>query len=501
VDATHGVLLGLALAGVAGVVALLWQRARLAAEARAAREAEAAQRQAAGRAAEELNAARERVTMLSAEAARLEAAVEGLTARLTREAEAAEQRLRERLEAAARQHATEESKLLEVHAKALEAEREARRQLEANLTQYKSDLEKAFAKLAGEALSKSSSQFLELAETKFKQGAEAAEGAVAAQRVAIEHLVEPIQATLKATSEKLLAVEKTTAEARSSISEQVAGVVRTAEGLRVETSRLATALRRPEVRGRWGEMQLARVVEAADMKPYCDFAVQETTRDAEGRAQRPDMVVRLPNGREVAVDAKCNLDAYLDAVIAGEPAARDAALDRFAGHVSEQAKKLGDKRYWSLYEGSPDFVVMFIPGDALLDAALQRRADLLAEAASRGVILATPGSLIGLLRVVAMGFREQRIAESARQLHGMVVDLLDRLRVAVGHVEKLGSAVEGTVKHYNAFVGSFESRVLPQARAIEAAGAKGSGTLPELTPVTTPLRALPGGAGAAPSED
>ncbi|TVS08858.1 MAG: DNA recombination protein RmuC, partial [Phycisphaerales bacterium] len=265
----------------------------------------------------------------------------------------------------------------------------------------------------------------------------------------------------------------------STLSEQIKVFAGHSEQLRSETGKLARALSRPEVRGRYGEIQLRRVAELAGMVAYCDFAEQTSVRDTEGRLKRPDMVVKLPNECVIAVDAKCNIDPYVRAVDTSDEQEREQLLERFAHGIAEQAKKLAAKSYWSDYEGGAEFVVMFVPGDQFLDAALARRSDLLEIAAQQGVILASPATLIGLLRAVAVGWAEQRLAEEARELRKLGSELHERASVALDHAAKLGQTIDRAVRQYNQFMGSVDSRLMPTLRKFEEAGAASGKSLPD----------------------
>jgi DNA recombination protein RmuC len=274
-------------------------------------------------------------------------------------------------------------------------------------------------------------------------------------------------------------------------------VTQAGRGLREETNKLTRALSRPEVRGQYGEIQLRRVAELAGMTRYCDFDEQASVRDGEGNLQRPDMVVRLPNERVIAVDAKTNTYAYIEAVNAADDAEREGHLERFARHVQDQAKKLSDKRYWSRFEGSPEFVVMFVPGDHFIDAALSRRPELIEFAAEHGVILASPSTLIGLLRAVAVGWREEKLAAEARGLWELGKELHERAATAFEHAGKLGDSIRQSVERYNRLVGSIDTRLMPTLRKFEDAGAGSAKQLSELGQVEAVPRALETGASDA----
>jgi len=306
----------------------------------------------------------------------------------------------------------------------------------------------------------------------------------------VEQLVKPISETLAATRERLESIERARAEHFARFYEHMEQIAGASSGLREETARLTKALSRPEIRGQYGEIQLRRVAELAGMTSYCDFCEQASVRDGDGNLLRPDMVVTLPNERVVAVDAKTNTYAYIEAVNARDGAEREACLDRFARHVAEQAKKLADKRYWSAWEGSPEFVVMFVPGDHFIDAALARRPELMEQAAQMGVILASPSTLIGLLRAVAVGWREHRLAEEANELFALGRELHERAAVAFEHVAGLGGALEGAMKKYNQMVGSIDARLTPTLRKFEEAGARSAKPLPELKPVDGMARTM-----------
>jgi len=331
----------------------------------------------------------------------------------------------------------------------------------------------SFRALSGEILATQKEAFLAEAKPVFD-----------AAREKQAEALRPIGETLAATRDRL-----------TKLDERVSASALAGEALREETARLTRALSRPEVRGQYGEIQLRRVAELAGMVSYCDFSEQASVRDSEGALLRPDMVVQLPNKRVIAVDAKCNTYAYLEAVNAKDDAERERHLDRFGKHVVDQAKKLGDKRYWAQWDGSPEFVVMFVPGDHFVDAALSRKPDLIEVAAANNVVLASPSTLIGLLRAVAVGWREATIAEEARELFELGRELHERAVVAFEHAASLGKAIRASVERYNKLVGSIDTRLVPTLTRFEEAGAKGAKALPEVRVVEEPVRALGAGAG------
>ena len=327
------------------------------------------------------------------------------------------------------------------------------------LALFEARFREVFGNLAAEALKSNREQFLALAEQKLD-----------AKRSAVDALVAPIAETLKRTDAKLAVIEAAGAE------------------LRTETGKLVKALREPHVRGRYGEVQLRRVAELAGMIANCDFFEQDQTRDLDGLALRPDMIVRLPNARTIVVDAKTNIQAYIDAIAAASPEAAERELDRFARHVAEQATALAKKKYWSQYDGSPEFVVMFIPGDQFIDAALSRQPELLERAAEQGVILASPSTLIGLLRAVAVGYKEEQLAKAATELRELGKQLHERFATAMEHVAKVGRNLGASVDAYNDFVGSCERRLEPIMRKFEDGGVKSAKDLPDIPEIASKPR-------------
>ena len=332
-------------------------------------------------------------------------------------------------------------------------------QLEKRLGEQREQFDHSMKATAAQALQATSESFLKIAGQQFD-----------AKSKHVDEMVKPISETLKRTDEKLAQLEKHRMESSSKLLEQVMHMSRASEALQGETGKLVKALRKPQVRGRYGEIQLERVAELAGMKNYCDFSTQSSVRDSDGQLLRPDMVVRLPNERVIVVDAKTNIEAYLDAIEADDPDIADACLDRFARHVVEQAKQLARKDYWSQFDRSPEFVVMFIPGDQFIDAALQREPKLLDIAMEQGVLLASPTTLIAVLQAVAVGWREKSLSDSANELFALGKELHERAAVALGHAASVGKALEAAQERYNRFVGSVDQRLMPTIKRFEEAG-------------------------------
>jgi len=335
-----------------------------------------------------------------------------------------------------------------------------------------------FQSLSAEALHKANEQFLKLAEERFSTKQKDATQELDQRKQAIDQMLKPIRESLDKQAKAVTEMEKERAGAYHGLKQLVGTMIEDQKNLRSETGNLVKALRRPDVRGRWGEMQLRRVAELAGMIDRCDFTEQLSGSDSEGRTRRPDMVVHLPAGRDIVVDAKAPIEAYLEAIEAETDEQRDGQLQRFVRHVEDKVGDLSSKGYQSQFDRSPDFVVLFIPGESFLQAALQRKPELMETAFNRGVVIATPATLIALLKAVAAGWREEQVAESAKRVNELGVELHSRLGTLTRHMENLGKAVDKTVEHFNKFVGSYESQVMVQARRFQALGADSKKELP-----------------------
>ncbi len=289
---------------------------------------------------------------------------------------------------------------------------------------------------------------------------------------AVARAVAPLQETLQRYEVRVAELEHSRVDAYAELREQVRAMGVVSGELRTETKQLVAALRAPQVRGRWGEHQLRRIVEAAGLLEHCDFA-EQVTASTEHQGVRPDLVVTLSGGRSVIVDAKAPFDAYLSAMEARDEQTRDGHLNRHAQHLRRHIDALASKTYWSAFASTPEFVVLFIPADPFLDAALQRDASLMEHAFRRDIVLATPATLIAMLRTVAYSWRQEELARNAVAVHGLARELYGRLSTLGEHVGKLGGSLAGAVTSYNKAVGSLESRVLVSARKLAEMGVAG----------------------------
>ncbi|MHB1239712.1 MAG: DNA recombination protein RmuC, partial [Gammaproteobacteria bacterium] len=368
----------------------------------------------------------------------------------------------------------------------------------AALQQAREQLAETFAALSGQALRTNNEEFLRLARENLKQFQIQAASELEKKEKNIEGLVKPIRETLEKTERQIQLMEQERQKAYGSLSRYLETMAQTQQQLQSETRNLVKALRRPEVRGQWGEMTLKRLAELAGMVEYCDFYPQEH-RATEDGALRPDMVVRLPNGREIVVDVKTPLDAYLSAVEAEDDAQRKLFLEHHARKVRERIRELAAKSYWSQFPKSPDFVVLFMPGEQFLSAALDQDPGLIEEALRQRVVVATPTSLVALLRAVAYGWRQETLAENAEQIRALGEQLYERLGRFSEHLAKLGRHLGSSVEQYNRTVGSFERQLTPSARRFTEMGIQERPGLDTPEPLEKTVRSLATGGDEPPS--
>jgi DNA recombination protein RmuC len=374
----------------------------------------------------------------------------------------------------------------------LETERSAAAEKLALLEDTRQKLAGSFAALSADALARNNHAFLELANATLARTQQAARGDLELRQQAIAEIVAPVRDSLDKVDHKIQELEKARAGAYAALHEQVRSLTETQAQLRGETGKLVTALRSPSARGRWGEVQLRRVAEMAGMLEHCDFSSQATVFGEDGRL-RPDLVVKLPAGKTIVVDAKTPLDGYLQAVDAADEATRKARLADHARQVRFHMTSLGRKSYWEQFDQAPEFAVLFLPGECFFSAALESDPALIEAGVEQNIILATPTTLIALLRAVAYGWRQEKLAQNAAEISALGKELFKRLSDMGEHFGKVGMNLGRAVEAYNSAVGSLENRVMVSARRFAELKTTPMGVeIAPLEPIEKNVRSLQG---------
>ena len=372
----------------------------------------------------------------------------------------------------------------------LHAEQQIATKQLATISEAERAMSDRFAALSVQALQQNTSAFLAQAETRFKTLQEQAKGDLDLKQQAVNGLVVPVQQALDKLEGHVREIELARVGAYESIKHHIEALTQTQDGLRSETAQLVRALRAPQVRGRWGELQLKRVVEMAGMQNYCDFKEQQSVTSEDGRL-RPDMIVTLPGNKVIVVDAKAPLEAYLDATNAPDDATRKTHLLNHARQVRDHMAKLSQKGYQQQFDQTPEFVVLFLPGEVFFSAALEHDPALIEVGVSQNIILATPTTLIALLKAVAYGWRQESIAQNAQDISTLGRELHKNLSTLAEHWQKMGKNLTSTVEAYNSAVGSLESRVLSKARRFaELKATDDKESITELLPIDKQTRQL-----------
>ena len=379
-------------------------------------------------------------------------------------------------------HGKTKQQLARVEAK-YEAELKAADEKLKLLEEARDNLKDSFKALSADALSKNNESFIKLAEENLKKYQQSAKDDLEKRQQAINKTVEPVSQTLKTFSERVNKIEERRIESEGGIKKELEKLSEMHLRLDQSTSSLVKALRAPQVRGQWGEMHLRRTVEMAGMINYCDFEEQSSVETDEGQRQRPDMLIRLPNERRVVVDSKVPIAAYLDALETDSPESQSERMQAHARHLRTHIKDLSTKAYWSQFDNAPEFVVLFIPNEAIFSAALEEDPSLIELGVENKVILATPTTLIALLKAVAYGWQQEAITREAKEIAALGREIYDRLSVVIGHFVKLGKSIDQSVGNYNKAMNSVDSRLMVTARKFESLESASTETLPEINQI------------------
>lgn len=369
----------------------------------------------------------------------------------------------------------------------LRLERQSNEQLDELLDQARYQLADTFSQLSTDALKRNNEQFLQLAEENLKRHQSEAKAELSTREQAIEQLVRPISDALNKTSAQINTIEKERKESYGQLYSTIKHLNEGQQNLKQETQNLVQALRRPEVRGQWGEMTLRRLAELSGMVAHCDF-FEQTSQITDSGLIRPDMIVRLPDNREIIVDAKTPLDAYLSSIQTTDDILKASELRRHVQIIRQRSRELAAKNYWAEYSQSPEFVVMFIPGEHFLSAALELEPQLLEETMQLNIILATPTNFIAILRAVSYGWKQQALTENAIAIRNLGESLYKRLSVFSGHLDKLGSSLNSSVGHFNKTVGSLERQVIPSGKRFLDMGIRAKDELDSIPPIDNQVR-------------
>jgi len=377
------------------------------------------------------------------------------------------------------------------HETVIQKDREAAHKNMAFLDNAKTSLSDAFKSLSAETLKSNNQMFLEIAKASFEKLREGADGDLGKREQAIEQIVKPVRESLDKFDSKIREIEKARIGAYEGLSEQVKSLINSQQQLRSETTNLVNALRKPQVRGRWGEIQLKRVVELAGMLNHCDFHEQASVSTENG-VLRPDLIVNLPGGKTLVVDSKVPLSAYLDGIESNDEEDRASKLQAHVRHIREHISALSRKSYWEQFDHAPEFVVLFLPGEGFFSAALQEDPSLIELGVHQRVIIATPTTLIALLKAAAYGWKQENLAENAQKISDLGKELYARIKVMSTHFASLGKNLQKTVGNYNDTVVSLESRFLPSARRFQELGvASEKEAIKPLSPIDLVPRQLP----------